>query len=167
MMKPSTAKASGIVLSAVALAGMGAAGMNACVGVAGSSDLGVAQESSSQAAASEGRVSVVHVNGVFGYDQNALSSTSHFANVFNKAAAVLCTSLPDYGAARESTAVAVGGDVDAAFEATVDEMVSDDGARSLVLACACASNVAGGGAIANAEVEGVSLASIAEMAQAR
>ena len=61
---------------------------------------------------------------------------------------------------------AVDGDVDNAFEATVDEMAEGKGAKTLVMACACASNVPGGGAIANAEVSGVSLEAIAQMAGA-
>ena len=56
--------------------------------------------------------------------------------------------------------------MDNAFEATVDEMAEGKGAKTLVMACACASNVPGGGAIANAEVSGVSLEAIAQMAGA-
>ena len=110
--------------------------------------------------------SVSNVEGSSSYDQGSLSSTSYIAEVFNKAAASLCASLPDYGIVQGSPRVTVDGDVDNAFEATVDEMAEGKGAKTLVMACACASNVPGGGAIANAEVSGVSLEAIAQMAGA-
>ena len=52
------------------------------------------------------------------------------------------------------------------MEATVAEMAEAEGADSYVLGCSCASNAPGGGAIANAEVSGVSLASLMAMAAA-
>ena len=52
----------------------------------------------------------------------------------------------------------------ASFTATVDELAGEEGAASYVMACSCATNVAGGGAIANAEVEGVSLETLVQMA---
>ena len=52
------------------------------------------------------------------------------------------------------------------MEATVAEMAEEEGADSYVLGCSCASNAPGGGAIANAEVSGVSLASLMAMAAA-
>ena len=42
-------------------------------------------------------------------------------------------------------------------------MAEADGAESYTMACACSTNTPGGGAIANAEVEGVSLATIMKM----
>ncbi len=90
-----------------------------------------------QAAASAGVQSVSNVEGSFSYDQGSLSSTSYIAEVFNKAAASLCASLPDYGIVQGSPRVTVDGDVDNAFEATVDEMAEGKGAKTLVMACAC------------------------------
>ena len=52
----------------------------------------------------------------------------------------------------------------ASFTATVDELAGEEEATSYVMACSCATNVAGGGAIANAEVEGVSLETLVQMA---
>ena len=46
----------------------------------------------------------------------------------------------------------------------MDELAGEEGAASYVMACSCATNVAGGGAIANAEVEGVSLETLVQMA---
>lgn len=48
------------------------------------------------------------------------------------------------------------------IEATVEDLASEDGAASYTVGCACSSNVAGGGAIVNADVSGVSLASVAQ-----
>ena len=44
------------------------------------------------------------------------------------------------------------------MEATVAELAEEEGADSYVLGCSCASNAPGGGAIAHADVSGVSLA---------
>lgn len=106
-------------------------------------------------------------NGVFAYSQTALSSNKTIAEVFCKAAATLCASLPDYGGSYVQSAITVSGNADNAFSATVDEMADREGAAKHVMACSCASNVPGGGAIANAEVEGVSLESVATMARVR
>ena len=54
----------------------------------------------------------------------------------------------------------MGGDVPHAVTATIGEM-TEEGAVSSIIGCACSSNQPGGGAIANAEVSGVPLASIA------
>ena len=54
----------------------------------------------------------------------------------------------------------MGGDVPHAFTAAIGEM-TEEGAVSSIIGCACSSNQPGGGAIANAEVSGVPLASIA------
>ena len=52
-----------------------------------------------------------------------------------------------------------GGDDGATMQATVADLA--DGAEgSLVMGCSCATNVAGGGAIMNAQVSGASLASV-------
>ena len=98
-----------------------------------------------------------------------MSSNAEISGVFCKAAATLCASLPTYGceavkaAAVKAAAVTVAGP-NASFTATVDELADEEEATSYVMACSCATNVAGGGAIANAEVEGVSLETLVQMA---
>lgn len=114
-----------------------------------------------------GIVKESNVEGVFTFDQAVLSSTSDISNVFSKAAAVLCASMPEYGEPRGEEPINVGGDVDQAYSATLFELADEEGVDAYDMACSCASNVPGGGAIANAEVEGVALASIADKAQAR
>lgn len=104
------------------------------------------------------------MEGTFSYTQDALSSNAEISGVFCKAAATLCASLPTYGCeAVKAAAVTVAGP-NASFTATVDELAGEEEATSYVMACSCATNVAGGGAIANAEVEGVSLETLVQMA---
>lgn len=119
------------------------------------------QEATGQAVGAS-TVSVRSVEGSFSYDQNVVTSNASISKTFAKAAAVLCESLPRYGAA-PMAAITVGAD-GGWFSATVEEMADDEGAQGRVLGCACASNVAGGGAIANAEVSGASFESIAHLA---
>lgn len=167
-MKSSTAQTSGALLGTVLLVGTG-------VSAIASESLHVSYEPqpSSVAAAQDTHeavasdvVNVANVEGSFAFDQNTVSSNSYIADVFNKAASSLCASMPDYNVKQAGQIITVDGMVDRSFEATVDDMTADEGAVALILACACSSNLAGGGAIANAEVSGVSLESIAQMAGA-
>ena len=163
-MKAQTAKKTGAVLGAVALVSAGVASVAPVVAEAESPAVGAVQTVDATAAASTSAAPVLH--GVFTYDQSVVTANANITNVFGKASAVLCNAMPSYGAIALSQAIAVSGDVDAAFEATVAEMASNEDARRLVMACGCASNVPGGGAIANAEVSGVMLEAIANRAQA-
>lgn len=106
-----------------------------------------------------------HVLGAFSFTQEALTSNAQISGVFNKAAAAMCATLSDYGigCARQAVAVACG---EVFFEATVSDMAAEEGSDQIVMGCACSSNVVGGGAVANAEVSGVSLASVAALAGA-
>ncbi|WP_304426157.1 hypothetical protein [uncultured Adlercreutzia sp.] len=115
-----------------------------------------------QAAAAEGAVAV---EGVFSFSQAATTPTQGIVEVFNKAATTLCAALPQYDVDAQGRAVCVKSP-NTAFVATVDEMGAEDAAESYIIGCACATNGPGGGAIMNAEVEGVSLAAVAAMAQA-
>ena len=130
----------------------------AVVGAPGAADAaGIEQASKAPAG---GVVSDAVVQGQFSYTQDALTPNSTISSVFMKAAAAFCASLPAGVYAQSDAAITVGGDVPNAFSATVDEMASKDGAVKLIMGCTCASNGAGGGAVANADIEGVSLASI-------
>lgn len=73
--------------------------------------------------------------------------------------------MPQYGI-DSVNAITVTGPDGVSFAGTVNEMAADEDATAYTIACACASNVAGGGAIINANVAGVSLASLAAMAGA-
>ena len=104
------------------------------------------------------------VEGSFSYDQDAVTANAEISGVFCKAAATLCASLPTYGCETAKAAAITVAGPGASFTATADELAGEEGAASYVMACSCATNVAGGGAIANAEVEGVSLETLVQMA---
>ena len=141
-MKSQTVKTIGGVMSAVALISGGA---------------GVAQAATIEpAAAAPASATTLAAADV--------SSNAEISGVFCKAAATLCASLPTYGCeAVKAAAVTVAGP-NASFTTTVDELAGEEEATSYVMACSCATNVAGGGAIANAEVEGVSLETLVQLA---
>lgn len=159
-MKSQTVKTIGGVMSAVALISGGA-------GVAQAATIepaAAAPAAATTLAAADTEAPARAVEGTFSYTQDAVSSNAEIGGVFCKAAATLCASLPTYGCeAVKAAAVTVTGP-NASFTATVDELAGEEEATSYVMACSCATNVAGGGAIANAEVEGVSLETLVQMA---
>lgn len=159
-MKSQTVKTIGGVMSAVALISGGA-------GVAQAATIepaAAAPAAATTLAAADTEAPARAVEGTFSYTQDALSSNAEISGVFCKAAATLCASLPTYGCeAVKAAAVTVAGP-NASFTATVDELAGEEEATSYVMACSCATNIAGGGAIANAEVEGVSLETLVQMA---
>lgn len=111
--------------------------------------------------------SVQQVQGEFSFDQATLTSNETMASVFQKAAATLCQTMPEYGVsmAKAGMGVIEVSGSEGSFSATIDELADGEDFGAIV-GCACATNAPGGGAIANAEVEGVALATIAAMAQA-
>ena len=163
-MKSQTIKTLGGVMSAVALISGGAGvAQAATVDSAAPAPAMPVVTAASDSAAPEAPGART-VEGSFSYDQDAVSSNAEISGVFCKAAATLCASLPTYGCeAVKAAAVTVAGP-NASFTATVDELAGEEEATSYVMACSCATNVAGGGAIANAEVEGVSLETLVQMA---
>ena len=126
-----------------------------------------AAQSAEAGAAASGVVSAAVVEGEFAFSQDVVTPNATLSSVFAKAAAALCQSAA--GELSEATAaaapIAVGGDVENAYTATVAEMAGADGATSFVMGCTCATNVVCGGAIANADVEGVALESVLAQAQ--
>ncbi|NBJ65848.1 hypothetical protein [Adlercreutzia caecimuris] len=160
-MKSQTLKTIGGALSAVALISGGAT-----VAVAAPTDAANVPVAAIEAASEAGTGDVVKasaVEGAFSFDQNAITGNETFSSMFAKAAAVLCNGLPVYEAQAAQAAIEVNGVDGSSFTATVDEMAEANGAESYTMACACSTNTPGGGAIANAEVEGVSLATIMKM----
>ena len=115
-----------------------------------------ATRQATEASAAAEATGVQRVEGQFSYDQGVVTSNETIASVFAKAAATLC----------QATADGYGVYTAQAIKVSVAEMAEEEGADSYVLGCSCASNAPGGGAIANAEVSGVSLASLMAMAAA-
>ena len=158
-MKSQTVKTIGGVMSAVALIS-GGAGVAQAATIEPAAAAPASATTLAAADAADTEAPARAVEGTFSYTQDALSSNAEISGVFCKAAATLCASLPTYGC---ETAKAAAGP-NASFTATVDELAGEEEATSYVMACSCATNVAGGGAIANAEVEGVSLETLVQMA---
>lgn len=130
-----------------------------------SADAGVASAVPDGAAAEmPGAFASQNVEGTFSYSQDAVTDNATITNVFKKAMATLCTGLPQYAAQEVHSMVIKGSST---MEATVEEMAAEEGTTSYTVGCACSSNVAGGGAIVNADVSGVSLASVAQLVGAR
>lgn len=157
-------KTVGALASATMLAVAGAASVMPAVAQANDCVAESAVVQQGQLAETQGEVSAPIVEGVFSFTQEAVTSNKEIGAVFAKAAAVLCQTMAGE-AISSAPSIAVGGDVVSSFTATVTDMAEGDGAVSYVMGCTCATNVAGGGAIANAEVEGVALESILAQAQ--
>lgn len=166
-MNEKTMKVTGAFASLTLLASAGVIATATTAQAESATDFQTAHAAKSSGSIESIFVSAPCVDGTFSYSQDELSSNKTIAGVFCKAAATLCSSLPDYGMACAQSSISVAGDIGNAFSATVDEMADQEGTASYTMACACASNLPGGGAIANAEVEGVSLESIAKLAQAK
>lgn len=160
----SNLKKSGAVLSVAMLASMGAAGVaNAAPVVA---DSAIQAESAAQAVGVQKEAAAKQVEGTFSYDQAVTTSNASITDVFSKAAAVMCRSMPEYTVAN-AKAIRVGGPAGQSFSATIDQMGGQQNDGSIVIACACSANGAGGGAIANAQASGVMLETIMAFAGAR
>lgn len=103
---------------------------------------------------------VTRVYGAFSYDQNALTPSSAIREVFAKAAATLCQATPLYqGVDAQGRAIEVSVNLMGEYVSTITEANGE--VRTHVAACACASNAPGGGAVANAEVSGTTIESLA------
>lgn len=158
-MKTQSVKAVCSVVSAAALIAGGAAAVAPAIIDAPA----LAQENAVLADEATAAASKVNVEGSFSFSQDAVTSTSDISSVFAKAAATLCQSMPEYGAACLCDELIVNSPA-GALSATVSELADEEGAQSYVMGCACASNIAGGGAIANAEVSGVSIEALTALA---
>lgn len=112
--------------------------------------------------ATQTEAEAVAVEGTFSFTQNAVTSNAAIAGVFNKAAAAVCANMPEYGVEVAKTIV-----VSYCNICGTEITVSSDDEGSIIMGCACSSNAAGGGAVLNAEVSGMTLASILAMAGAQ
>lgn len=163
-MKTTSAKLLGSVASSVLLVSAGAAAvvpaMNAAAGDNAVAYAATAEETS----AIDAVAPVMKVQGDFSFTQTKITDAAEISGVFSKAVAALCASMPEYGVAAASGPITTTGGT--TLQATVEEMQADEAAEAVIMACACASNIAGGGAMANADVSGVTLKTVAALAQA-
>lgn len=112
-------------------------------------------------------VTVSEVQGTFGFNQTVCSTVKDFTSVFNKAAATLCEGLPVYDAEAASGSIEVTNvAANTVLSTSVDELAQQDDVTNMIIGCACSSNVAGGGAIANADISGVALSALASLVSA-
>lgn len=109
-------------------------------------------------------VAVSQVQGTFTFDQARVTPNAQIKDVFVKASASLCNTFSVMDSALTNFYLSVGGDVPNPYSATVDEIASEEGSAVQLMGCSCTANSAGGWAVAQARVEGVSVASIAEKA---
>lgn len=110
-------------------------------------------------------VRIANAHGVFAFVQDKLSSNEAIANVFTEAARLLCGSPADDLIGTEPLPIAVSAG-DQQFVASTQDM-EGDAPDTRILACSCAANLPGGGAIVNARVSGVSIEAIAATAGVR
>lgn len=170
MMNDTAKKVMAPAMSLLMVAGAGAAAVVPALGaqqaVAAPAAAAVQAQAGAVAPTTQTFAQVMDVVGCFAYDQLATTPAIDISSVFAKAAAALCASAPEYGLTCACGALQVTAP-GASLEATVPDLATEDEASSYTLKCACASNVAGGGAVANADVSGVSLAGVAKAAGAR
>ncbi len=110
-------------------------------------------------APANGVVRVPNVQGEFSFDQTTVTPNNRIADVFQKASATLCGASTELAVTQaDDWSITVGGDVANPYNATIGEIAQDDGTLSQIMGCSCAANPAGGRAVVNADVSGVSLA---------
>lgn len=162
--KASKVRLAGALIGAAALVGSGGTAMASTVSSA-PDDL--PKSGSVQPGAmdiSPSIVKAVVVEGAFGFSQDATTSNSEVASVFRLASKMLCASMPEYGTSVSAGEIAVGGSAaSSSYVGTVSDIADERGTTSYNVGCACSTNMAGGGAIANVGASGVSLESVAEL----
>lgn len=170
MMNDTAKKVMAPAMSLLMVAGAGAAAAVPALGaqqaVAAPAAAAVQAQAGAVAPTTQTFAQVMDVVGCFAYDQLATTPAIDISSVFAKAAAALCASTPEYGLTCACAALQVTAP-GTSLQAAVPDLAAGDETSSYTLKCACASNVAGGGAVANADVSGVSLAGVAKAAGAR
>lgn len=140
----------GATLGAVVLVGGATMGAVPAMGVSAEA---YAADVELQTAEKQSVAEATAVQGEFTYTQDAVTDMGIFA----KAAAAACSSMLDYAASCAHVQINVRNGVDQ----YVMQVGEGDDMRNVIIGCACSSNIAGGGAIGNAEVSGVTLESVA------
>lgn len=167
-MNSTTQKIASGASAALLLAGMGAAAAQGAVSAPAFADEAtVPTADQQQAEAAPCRVCQKAVQGLFTFSQSSLTPTAQLRDNFARASRYLCGGEGAPMASIENPGlweVAVSGNVDNAFSATMDEL-AEEGSAQLVMGCTCAGNPVDGAASGNADVLGVRIAYIAALAQ--
>lgn len=115
------------------------------------------------------RKSVANVQGTFSFNQTDIASLDTISNAIGRASEYLCGSTFSSGETATSEDVVswtieVSGTVENAFSATLGEL-SEESEEHATMGCSCGSNPAGGTASVNAQVTGVPLQTVLELAR--
>lgn len=103
--------------------------------------------------------------GTFSWTQDAVTPNAVIASTFRPAVATLCNSTVGLTQTNPlEWKISVGGDVENAFTATVDELAAADSV-SQTMTCSCGSNPADGRAIVSADVKGIPVTYLIEQAR--
>lgn len=155
----SVAKMTGSVIgSAILLGGIAAvpALAETSIDVEPTTDCSMQEESGKQSESA-----AVSVQGEFSYTQDAITTNEAIRGVFAKASSAVCASLPTYDLSHTGLKMIVKNGSTETI-ACIEDML-DGKPSTQIVGCACSSNIAGGGAVANAEVSGMSIKSMAVM----
>ena len=156
------------VIGSLAMSGLMLAGGAAAVGVPMAEAATADQAFVAQTIDAEqsGANEVREVKGEFSFDQNRISETDSIRGMFMAAVNALCSPTVDNAAVAEAKPISVYVGQIETMHALVSEMSAESEMSPYSMGCACASNVAGGGAIVNADVQGVPLEEVMNQAMA-
>ena len=164
-MREATKKIAGVSGSLILLGSMGAGAATAFAEEAPEPPVPAGPEAVEGVAAE--RVSESVVEGAFAFTQTEVSATDAIARAM-RASAYLCGSGAlegEYAGDASAWPIAVGGEVANSFVATVADLQADPEAQKSIMGCSCAGNPADGTASVNAEVTGVAVARLLEIAE--
>lgn len=123
-------------------------------------------QSASSALAKTDIVTLDVVEGEFAYTQSAVSTNEEIKNNIG-ASQYLCGARPSGEASAvsaEDWQISVGGAVSDAYTADFEDLANSEAVQQVLMGCACAANPADGRASANAEVTGIPVLTMIEMA---
>ena len=159
-MKSTHRMAGAIAGSALMVAG---AGLGALTALAQNDQAFTPVPQGQHARADADLVAVPNPQGSFSFTQDKLSSDADIKAAFKGASQAICGSIRVAGQEIAARSVRVSSP-ERSFDATVQEMAESGEAQHFVMACVCMGNPAGGRDVVNADVDGVSVASIAKLA---
>lgn len=112
-------------------------------------------------------VKAASVQGAFTWNQGVLTPNSVIREVFRTAVAALCNGTDDFVQVNPlQWQIAVSGDVENAFTATVDDLAQEESVKQ-TMSCTCGGNPVDGRATITADVKGVPVMFLASQAKAK
>lgn len=163
--------AGGALVAATPLASAAAQPVDAAVPGSGDAAAAVQQDQAEARSASEQLRTIRNVQGTFAWNQQATASNAELSKMLYQASTHLCASSGSELAAQvraadgqsRIAAISVGGDVEHAFTANVEEFEAKAPLKK-VMGCTCSGNPADGRASANAAVSGFRLSAVIDEA---